>query len=152
KYRLERLLARTNLSEVYVAKDGTGRRVCVKRLLPSLATAGSTVALSFRREATLLADVHHANVVRVLEVGEDEGVPFTCLELIEGQNLAEFLADGPPPPLDALSILQQMALGLSRVHGKGIVHGDLKPANVLVHRGASRDAGVEVKLADFGLA
>jgi len=148
-YQILRLLAKTDLSEVYAARSESGQTVCLKRLSPELALKAREIALSFRREAALLSEVAHPNVVRVLAVGEEEGIPFTCLELVEGRTLREEIAAGPVPAGRAVVLLRQVATALTRVHERGIIHADLKPANVLVRETPS---GPEVKLADFGLA
>ena len=149
-YEIQRLLARTDLSEVYLALNAEGHEVCVKRLLPELATPGNPVLLSFRREASLLAEVNHPNVVRVIDIGDHDGVPFMCLDYIRGKGLDEHIPEDGLPVIEGLDILRQIVQGVVRVHERGIVHADLKPSNVLLRE--LDDGALEVKLADFGLA
>lgn len=149
EYAIERRLALTNFSEVFIATSPSGKRVCIKRLLPKQTNSALELSLKFRREATLLATVAHANVVRVFEIGEFEGEPFICQELIDGRSLETLVRSGPLSVLEVIDLLQQMALGLAQVHAHGVIHADLKPANVLLNESA---AGRVVKLVDFGLA
>jgi serine phosphatase RsbU (regulator of sigma subunit)/tetratricopeptide (TPR) repeat protein len=147
RYRVERLIARTGLSEVFLAATGSGERVCIKRLASS-AEGSRGSALSFRREATLLSQVAHPNVVKVLEVGDDGARPFIALEFVEGQTLADLV--GASLSLDEqLELLEQLADALRTIHAREIVHRDLKPANLLV---STKDGRRTVKVADFGLA
>lgn len=148
-YPIERLLARTGLSEVYLARGAGDERVCIKRLRPDLAAADAVAALRFRKEAALLAEVDHPSIVRVHEIGNDGGAPYLCIEYVAGDTLRAHIAQGPPPLLETLDILRQIAVALIQVHAKRIIHGDLKPENILLRR-SSR--GLEVKLVDFGLA
>jgi len=148
-YKIESRIAQTNLSEVYIASDASGRRVCLKRLLPSLAAPGSPLRLSFAREAALLAEVAHPHVVRVLDMGEAEEAPFVCLELIQGEPLNKVIQQETLSIISAVDLLHQICDGLARIHSKGIIHADLKPHNVL----AEKSNGLTtLKIADFGLA
>jgi serine/threonine protein kinase len=162
RYELLERIGRGGTGDVYRARDrlhGERRDVCVKRL-PNL--VGAEHASSLREEARLLGSVRHANVVSLLDSGEDEmGAPYLVLELIEGQNLrhlcraidaadcdARFECTGFLP--DRLSVHVGCALlrGLAAVQRAlpGIVHRDVTPHNVLVSNEG------EVKLADFGIA
>lgn len=148
-YPIDRLLARTGLSEVYLARAAGDERVCIKRLRPELAAADAVAALRFRKEAALLAEVDHPSIVRVHEIGTDSGVPYLCIEYVAGHTLRAHIARGPCPLLEALDILHQIAVALIQVHAKRIIHGDLKPENILLR---PAPGGVQVKLVDFGLA
>ncbi|MGQ0536705.1 MAG: serine/threonine-protein kinase, partial [Methanobacteriota archaeon] len=99
------------------------------------------------REARLAAKVRHPNVVRVLDVAEEEGRPVLVLEYLDGGSLADHLeARGKLPWREAVEIASQLASGLSAVHAAGIVHRDVKPSNILFASDGT------VKLADFGIA
>ncbi len=148
-HEIEGVIARTALSEVFLARTPEGEKVCVKRLLPALITQHPVAAMRFRREASLLAEIDDPHVVRVLEVGTDDGVPYLCLEYVDGMTLRQLIAKGPCSLLDAIAILSQMAAALTHIHAKRIVHGDIKPENTLIHR---RDGRLHVTLVDFGLA
>jgi serine/threonine protein kinase/tetratricopeptide (TPR) repeat protein len=99
-----------------------------------------------RREVKLARQITHPNVCRVFDIGESDGLYFLTMELIEGRTLRQWLAGGPLQPDQALHFLEQIAEGLSAAHAQGIVHGDLKPENVLV-----REDGRAV-VADFGIS
>ena len=100
----------------------------------------------FAAEVRLLARFAHPNLVRILDAGEIDDRPFLVMELIEGSTLARRVADGPLPPGEVASIGAGIAAALGQVHAEGIVHRDVKPANVLLDR-----AGTPF-LADFGIA
>ena len=99
----------------------------------------------FEREARAIARVSHPNICTVYDVGQDAGVPFLVMELLEGETLAERVRRGPVPIDAALAIATQIAEALDELHGKGVVHRDLKPSNVMLTASG-------VKLLDFGLA
>jgi len=140
-YRLLAELGRGGMGVVYRALDERdGRQVALKALL-ELDALGLE---RFRREATLLQDLEHPNLVRVLDVHLDPPVPYLACELVEGQTLAERVArDGPLPWEEAVRLVRQVAAGLAEAHARGLLHRDVKPANVLLAPGGP-------KLADFG--
>jgi serine/threonine-protein kinase len=147
RYRLHRLIARGGMAEVWEATDETlGRRVAVKVLLPHLA-GDSSFLDRFRREAVAAARLAHPNVVETYDAGIDHGVAYIVMELVRGRTLREVLgAHGPLPPARAVRIASQVAAALDYAHHSGIVHRDVKPANILL---ADDD---RVKVADFGIA
>ena len=151
RWQLERLLGEGAMGRVFAATDGAGARAAVKRLRPELVDSAQQVA-RVRREAAALAKLRHANVVAVLDEGEDEaGVPWVAMERLEGQPLDAWLAarGGACAPELAIELLSGMLAGLEAAHLAGLVHRDLKPANAFVVDRAGRP---EVKLVDFGLA
>lgn len=99
----------------------------------------------FRREATLLQGLEHPHLVRVLDVHLEPPVPYLVCEFVEGETLAQRVnREGPLPWREAARLVGQLAAGLAEAHGRGLVHRDVKPANVLLGPGGA-------KLADFGL-
>ncbi|MBA4067022.1 MAG: serine/threonine protein kinase, partial [Isosphaera sp.] len=123
------------------------RLVAVKLLVPQLA-ADPTARRRFVREARSVAAVQHENVVTVYAVREEAGVSYLAMEYVGGVPLDRYLAENHPLPVPAaVRITRQLAAGLGAAHAKGIVHRDVKPANVLLEAGTGR-----VKLTDFGLA
>jgi serine/threonine-protein kinase len=163
RYELGESIAKGGMAEVYRAQlTGPGefrRAVAVKRMLPSLGKDPEFVRL-FEREARLAARLHHANVVQVLDYGQDEaGAPYLILELVPGHDLrrvterAASLGLTVPLPLTAF-IAGEVLRGLAHAHDlraddgrpAGLIHRDVSPHNVLISF-----AG-EVKLSDFGIA
>ncbi len=146
-YRLERLLGRGGMGEVYLAVDARLQRpVALKFLIAELA-GDPEQRRRFLREARAASALSHPNVCMIFEVGESEdGRPFMAMELVEGQSLDRRIADGPIPLDEFLDVATQIADALDAAHAKGIVHRDIKPANIsLSERG-------QVKILDFGLA
>jgi serine/threonine protein kinase len=140
------------MGEVWQALNvGLGRRVAIKILLPEHA-ASQELSERFTREARAANLVRHRNIVDVLDVGEDEsGAPYMVQELLEGENLASYLAGLPR----RLTVAQAMAIYLpvveavAHAHAKGVVHRDLKPENVFLAR---QGDDVVPKLLDFGIS
>lgn len=162
RYRIVRPLGRGALGATFLARDETlGRQVCLKVLHHHRARDASIVA-DFLREARTAARLAHPNVVGVHDFGYAEELPFLVLEYADGGTLADLLAEaGTPTFAEAVAYLEGILEGLAYMHQRGIVHGDLKPANVLLaHEPALgiSPAGpldarhLKPKLADFGLA
>ena len=146
RYRVDGDLGTGGMARVVTARDDVlHRRVAIK-LLP----AGGVDAAArerFRREARSAARFVHPNVVTTFDAGEDDGQLYIVMELVDGESLAASLARrGPLPVADALRITDALLAALGAAHDAGIVHRDVKPANVLLGRNGS------VKLADFGIA
>ena len=141
-YRISTMLGEGGMGKVFRALDTKlGREVAIKVLPEALAEDRDRMA-RFTREAKLLASLNHPNIGAIYGV-EDRAL---VMELVEGPNLAERIAQGPVPLEEALEIARQMADALEAAHERGIVHRDLKPANVKVN-----PSGI-VKVLDFGLA
>jgi serine/threonine protein kinase len=145
-YRIKRVLGRRGeLSVVYVAEDGrSDREVALKLLVPQLA-ADARFRERFQLELRLAASLDHPNTIPLYEAGEAEGVLFIAMRYVEGADLAKRLARGHLSPGYALSILEPVADALDAAHAHGLIHGGVKPTNIL-----TSDAG-HVYLADFGL-
>ena len=148
RYRIVRTLGRGGGGQVWLATDeNLGRQVALKRV------AGETDAevLLNRgfREARTSATLAHQHVVRVYDAFEHEGSPWIVMEYVDGHSLAELIADGARLPVaQVASIGAQLATALAAAHRAGILHRDVKPANVLLAGESGRDA----KLTDFGIA
>ena len=152
RYRLVSVIASGGMAEVWEGLDDVLRRpIAVKLLHPHLAS-DEAFRERFRREAIAVARLAHPNVVATFDTGEDDGTAFIVMELIRGRTLRQVLAD--EGVLDAgrvASIGVQVADALQHAHEAGIVHRDVKPANILVCDGEV-GSPVQVKVADFGIA
>ena len=128
---------------VYAAHDDALQRDVAIKLLRT--EAGGRTSAALLREARAAARVTHPNVCTIYEVGEHDGTPFLVMELLDGETIADRLGRGPLGPLEACAILIPALEALDALHKEGLVHLDIKPANVFA---TSRG----VKLLDFGLA
>jgi serine/threonine protein kinase len=145
-YRIEGPLGKGGMGEVYRARDNRlGRPVALKFLSGAMAVNQSTLE-RFRREAQAISTLNHPNVCTVYDIGEHEGQPFLVMELMEGQTLKELIAERPLSNDQLLAIMIPVLEALEAAHGAGIVHRDVKPANVFLTRQGP------VKILDFGLA
>src|SRR6266511_310346 len=147
RYADPEFIGRGGMADVYVAEDVELERKVVVKVLADRAAGGEDVRRRFKREATAAARLSgEPHVVTIFDVGEWEGRPFIVMELVEGGTLADRLAAGPVPPEQALAWLEQAAAALDAAHAKGIVHRDVKPANLLL------DPQGQLYIADFGIA
>jgi serine/threonine protein kinase len=148
RYRLEELLGRGGMGEVWRAFDtGRERWVALKLLLEPLAQDAEFVA-RFRREARLAARLSDPHILPIHDFGELEGRLYIDMRMVDGPDLAKVVARGPVPPDRTAAIVAQIASALDAAHTGGLVHRDVKPANVLL---AARDP-VFAYLTDFGVA
>ena len=147
RYRLGERIAGGGMGSVYRAVDeNLGRTVAVKVLRGELAD-DPTFLERFRREARAAAALSHPGVAGVYDYGELGGSAFIVMELVEGETLAERIADrGRLPWAEAFAIGEQVARALAAAHAHGLVHRDVKPANVLLGPGG------RAKVTDFGIA
>src|SRR5579859_6329602 len=142
-YELVRLLGRGGMGEVYLARDKVLDRLVAIKLM-SGATADAEARSRFQREARAIARLQHPNVVSIYAIGEVGGVPYLVSEFIAGQSLDR--AALPLPWRSALEVGLGVARALAAAHRRGVVHRDVKPANVIVSEEG------ETKLLDFGIA
>jgi eukaryotic-like serine/threonine-protein kinase len=146
RYRVIAPLGRGGMGAVYHAHDEVlDEDVALKILRPEVAGTPA-MAARFRSEIKLARKVSHWNVCRIHEYGEDGGLQYISMELITGATLKDRLRSGPLPPADAFHVAVQIADGLAAIHKVGIVHRDLKSANVMV------DGAGTAKVMDFGIA
>lgn len=147
RYHIQSLLARGGMASVWIGDDILlARRVALKTLHPELA-ADAGVRRRFRNEAVAVASLTHPDIVATYDTGEDDGVAYLVMELVEGPNLRRLLDErGPLSIADALRIARGVTAALDHSHRNGIVHRDIKPANVLVPPDGP------VKVTDFGIA
>src|SRR3954470_6004209 len=147
RFEIVRILGRGGMGTVYLARDQRlGRPVAVK-VLHSEQLASEDRRLRFLREARAVAAVRHQNVATIYEVDEtDDGIPFLVMEYCEGETLAQRMRRRPLDSGEFLAIARQIAAGLAAAHEKGILHRDIKSANIIIE-----PTGL-VKILDFGLA
>ena len=150
-YRIERLLGRGGMGEVYLAEDlRLKRRVALKVLSAEFAN-DEAFRERFLVESELAASLDHPNVIPIYEADEAAGYLFIAMRYVDGTDLKERLRQGPLAPADAIDLLSQVASALDMAHERGLVHRDVKPSNVLVAPGAGVDGKDHAYLADFGL-
>ena len=145
-YEIRDSLGAGGMGEVYRARDTKLDRDVAIKVLPDDLAADPDRLARFEREAKLLAALSHANIGSIYGLEESDGVRFLVLELIEGETLGQRLRKGAIPVPEALDIARQIAEALEAAHDEGIIHRDVKPANVLL----TGKGGV--KVLDFGIA
>ncbi|MGE3907914.1 MAG: protein kinase [Chloroflexota bacterium] len=146
-YKILSQLGRGGMASVFKAEQqGLSRLVAIKILQPSLA-ADEVIVQRFQQEARIAANLHHAHVVTIYDVGEVGGVYYIAMRYIEGENLGQLLRrEGPLEPSRAIRMLEQLAGALDFAHSRNVLHRDIKPANVMV------EPGDVLTLTDFGIA
>jgi serine/threonine protein kinase len=149
-YRVEGVLGRGGMGVVYLAEQPElGRKVAIKVIAPALASDPDYME-RFRRESRLAAAIEHPNAIPIYEAGvADEDTPYLVMRYVEGEDLATLLRrEGRLDPRRAAAIVDQIAGALDEAHARGLVHRDVKPANVIVE---SRRGTEHAYLTDFGL-
>jgi len=143
RYRIERELGRGGMATVFLAHDEELERPVAVKLLAEHLAGDEDFRARFVREARLAGRLSHPNIVRVYDAGETDGRPFIVMEYVAGRSLAD---TGRLPAARVVELGVQACSGLQHAHDAGLVHRDVKPANLLV-----RADGV-LKVADFGIA
>src|SRR5512134_2267019 len=152
RYRVLSRLGEGGMGSVYLCEHAVlGRRHAVKVLRPELAADAELVA-RFRIEAVAASRIGGENVVDVHDFGAtEEGVPYYVMEALDGRSLAALVAEeGPLAVPRALALLEQICGALGAAHARGVVHRDVKPANVFVV--AAADGTERAKVIDFGIS
>jgi serine/threonine protein kinase/tetratricopeptide (TPR) repeat protein len=145
-YRIVEKLGEGGMGVVYKAEDTKLRRTVALKFPPVDKLASEEERTRFVREAQASAALNHPNICTVYEIGEASGQPFIAMELVEGESLKDKVRTRPLPLEEALDIATQAAKGLQAAHAKGVVHRDIKSANLMVTTEG------QVKVMDFGLA
>ena len=147
RFLLDRILGEGGMGAVWLARDEKlGEPVALKVIRDALITDPSAIE-RFKREISAARRIHHPNVVRLHDLGEESGMLFLSMEYVDGESIAERIKRaGPMPFADARRIAVQLCDAVEAAHGAGVIHRDLKPANViLAHAGP-------LKVIDFGVA
>ncbi len=149
-YRIERSLGRGGMGVLYLAiEPGLERRVALKLIAPE-AAADEVFARRFAEESKIAASIEHPNVVPIYAAGEESGIPFIAMRYVSGSDLGRRLGrEGRLEPPVAAALIAQVGNGLDAIHAAGLVHRDVKPANVLL--GETGD-GDHAYITDFGVA
>ncbi len=137
-------LGRGGMGVVHRCRDAMGREVALKTITSA---ALGRLDARLRREAQAISRLRHQNIVGLIAVGEDEGRPYLVMDLVHGEALdATLKRNGPLPPARAAAIVRDVSRALEHAHAHGVIHRDVKPANILM------DGHGEPRLTDFGLA
>ena len=145
-YEIRTPVGAGGMGEVYRAHDTRLNRDVAIKILPEHLTRDSDAAARFARETQAVAALSHPNILAIHDVGMERGTIFAVTELLEGRTLATVIADEHPSLKRSVEYAVQIAQGLAAAHVKGIVHRDVKPANLFV------TAAGHVKILDFGIA
>ena len=148
RYRIIKQIGRGGMADVYLAKDLIldGEEVAVKVLRTNYQTDPIAVA-RFQREARAMADLDHPHIVRITDIGEEDGQQYLAMEYVAGLDLKRYIKEHYPLSIEeAVRIMGQILLAMRLAHAKGIIHRDLKPQNILLTPDGT------AKVTDFGIA
>jgi Tol biopolymer transport system component/predicted Ser/Thr protein kinase len=146
QYRILELVGEGGMGEVYRAEDLRLRRTVAVKVLPPSFVASPERVQRFEREARAASAINHPHIATIYDFGTAEGIHFITMEYVEGQSLSAWLGRDDLTLAEVLRVLEQVGDALARAHEAGVVHRDVKPANVLMARNGYP------KLLDFGLA
>jgi streptogramin lyase/tRNA A-37 threonylcarbamoyl transferase component Bud32 len=150
-YRIESALGRGGMSVVYLAEHaGLKRKAALKLMVPELAL-DDRFRERFVRESQMAAALDHSNIIPIYEAGEVDGVLYIAMRYVRGTDLKSLLREGALPPQRAIAICSQVASALDAAHAEGLVHRDVKPANILLAPETRTDSPDHVYLSDFGI-
>jgi serine/threonine-protein kinase len=150
-YRIEAVLGRGGMGVVYLATHtGLDRRVALKLLTPDYADDEAFRA-RFLRESKLAASIDHPNIIPIYDAGEIAGTYYLAMRYVEGTDLETRFRAGPLAPRETVHLVAQVASALDAAADAGLVHRDVKPANILIASGKSVDRADHAYLTDFGL-
>jgi eukaryotic-like serine/threonine-protein kinase len=145
-FEILEFIGKGGFGEVYRARDTDLDRAVALKLLPEAVSADPAGRARFRREARAASRLSHPNVCTIYEFGEQGTRTFIAMELVAGRTLKERIRESPFAPMEALDVAIQIAEGLASAHAMGILHLDIKSANIVLTPSGN------VKILDFGLA
>lgn len=147
-YLIEGIVGKGGMGTVYRAHELALNRTVALKVISADISSDAAYAARFRREARLAASVEHRNLVPVYSAGSGADQLYLAMKLIPGSDLSEVLAAGPLEPEDGVEVLRKVASGLDAAHAAGLVHRDVKPANILIEGPNLKS----VYLTDFGIS
>jgi eukaryotic-like serine/threonine-protein kinase len=150
RYQIESQLGEGGMAVVYRARSALVDRPVAVKIMNAALVRDAALKERFRREAKTSAAIAHPNIVEILDYGEEEGVPYLVMELLDGMSLDKMIERQPLPIPMVATLGAQLARGLARAHDFSVIHRDLKPENVFVAR--MSDGKPLVKILDFGIA
>jgi serine/threonine-protein kinase len=147
RFVIERALGTGGMGAVYLARDQRLNERVALKIMHGLALLDPTAGDRLRREASAARRISHINVVKIFDVGDDQGHLFLSMEYVDGQSLKQLISRHSPLPVERVrAYVTDICEGLAAAHAEGVIHRDLKPANVIV------TPDQRVKIIDFGLA
>ena len=148
RFEVQREIGRGAMGVVYLARDTElGRDVAIKTItLTGSAHERDAHEARFRQEARAAGGVTHPSIITIYDVGREGDVAFIAMELVEGRELRDLIAEGGLRPSQAIELAALVAEGLAHAHERGVIHRDIKPGNIMVLRDG------RVKVMDFGIA
>ncbi|MGZ9220848.1 MAG: protein kinase domain-containing protein [Anaerolineales bacterium] len=163
KVRIEKLLARGGMAEVYLASHLTLERPVAIKLLHSYIEEDPSLLERFHREAKVVAGLRHSNIVQIFDFDTEDGHPYIVMEFLKGPTLATYLRNLHQrkkriPPHQVARLLKGLTAALDYAHGQGVIHRDIKPGNIILHNKTDEipldkplTNDVEAVVTDFGL-
>ena len=147
RYEILSTVGTGGMADVYRARDTVLKRLVAIKVLKEEYSSDASFVAKFRKEAQAVSALNHPNIVGVFDVGEQNGMYYIVMELVEGINLKKYIEKiGAMDEREAVEVAMQVAKGLEAAHDKGIIHRDIKPQNIIISREG------KIKVADFGIA